>query len=55
VEDVAGDEDDVRRELDDAIDGGAECRRDVRLPLIHAGGSQSLILPKTEVEVRQMD
>ena len=55
VEDVAGDDDEVRRERDDAIDGRAKGRGDVRLPLIDSAGSEPLILPVAEVEIGEMD
>ena len=55
VKHVAGDDDDVRRERDDAVDGRAKGRGDVRLPLVDAAGSQPLILPVAEVEIGEMD
>ena len=55
VKDVARENDDVRRQRDDAIDGRAKGRGDVGFPLIDAAGSQSLVLPVTEMQIGQMN
>ena len=55
MKDVAGDDDEVRPQLDDSVDGRAKGRGDVRLPLIHTAGSEPLILPVTEMQVGEMN
>ena len=55
VEHVAGNEHDVRRQLDHTIDRRAKRRRHVRLPLIDPAGSQPLILPVAEMKIREVD
>src|SRR5207302_303001 len=55
VEHVAGDDDDLRRELDHSIDRQLERSRDIRFPLVDAAGSQSLVLSEAEVEVGEVD
>ena len=55
VEHVAGDDDEVRLQLDDPVDGIPEHRRDVRLPLVDAGGGLALELAVAEVEIGEMN
>ena len=55
VEHVAGDDDQLGRYLDDAIEGSAKRVRHVRLALIDPSWSETLILPIAEVEIRKMD
>ena len=55
VEHIAGDDDHIGTESDDAVDGRAKGRGDVGLPLIDSAGSEPLILPVAEVEIREMD
>jgi hypothetical protein len=55
VEHVARDDDDVRTQRDDAIDGAPEGERDVRFTLIDSGGRQAMVLPEAEVEVGQVN
>jgi len=55
VKDVAGDDDQVWVERDDAINSRAKRRGDVRLPLIDPAGSEPLILPVTKVKIGEMD
>ena len=52
VKHVATDEHQVRPQRDDAIDRGLKRPRDIRLPLVDAAGSESLVLTKSEVQVR---
>jgi hypothetical protein len=51
VEDIAGDEDQLRSKLDHTIDYGAESFSDVSLSLVNAVGSLSLILFEAEMYV----
>ena len=41
------------------LDGAIDCRpkrpRDICFPLVDAAGSETLVLPKSEVQVREMD
>ena len=46
---------DIRRKLDDPVDGRAKGRGDVRLPLIDPAGSEPLILPVTEMQIGEMN
>jgi hypothetical protein len=55
VEHVAGDEGDVRSQLDDLVDRARERLRDVRLALIDAARSQPLILAVSQVQVGEVD
>jgi hypothetical protein len=55
MEDVSGKQDDVRGELDDAVDRRFEGPGDIGLALVDAAWSQSLILTKPEVQVGKMD
>ena len=50
-----GENHDIGRELDNAIDGRAKGRGDVGFPLIDAAGSQPLILPVTEMQIGEMN
>ena len=55
VKHIARDDDHVGPKRDDPIDGHAKRSSDVRLPLVDPAGSQPLILPVAEVEIREMD
>jgi len=44
MKNVSRHDDDIRPERDDAVDGRAKSRRDVRFPLIDAAGSEPLVL-----------
>ena len=55
VKDVPRHDDDVGPEGDDAVYGRAKGRRDIRFPLIDPAGSEPLVLPVAEMEIRQVD
>ena len=55
VEYVAGDDDDLGRELDHAVDRELERSRDISFPLVDATGSEALVLSVAEVEVGEVD
>ncbi len=55
MKDVAGDEDELRRNLDDLVDRVLERLRDVGLTLIDAARREPLILAESEVQVGEMD
>ena len=55
VKHVARDDDQLGRELDDAVDRRAKRRGDVRLPLVDPAGSEPLVLPVAEVEIGEVD
>ncbi len=48
-------DDQIGREGDDAVDGRAKGRGDVRLPLIDSAGSEPLVLPVAEMKIGEMD
>ena len=55
VKHVAGDDHEVGRERDRAIGRARERGSDVSLPLVHADGSLTLVLPVSEVQVCEVD
>jgi hypothetical protein len=55
VEHVPGDEHEVRRERDDLVDRALERARYICLALIDARRGEALVLPETEVDVREVD
>ena len=55
VKHVAGDKNDLGLEFDDPVDGALKGARHVRLPLIDASRSETLVLPVPEMKIREMD
>jgi len=55
VENVPGDQHEVRPELDDLVDHTPQRFRDIRLALVDASRGLSLVLPEAEVDVRQVN
>src|SRR6185503_3917098 len=55
VKDIAGDDDEIRLEVDDLVDGGAKHRPHVRLSLVDAGGGLALELAVAEMKIREMN
>jgi hypothetical protein len=51
MEDVARDDNELRRSVDRYVDGSRERLRNVCLALVEAGWGRSLKLPKPEVQV----
>jgi hypothetical protein len=49
VENVAGDDDDIGRERDDAIDGASKRVRDIRFALIDSGWREPMVLPEAQM------
>src|SRR5215217_3491658 len=54
VKQISGDDYDVRRRGDDAVDGGAERLRHVGLSLVDAACRLPMVLPDAEVRVRNV-
>ena len=55
MEDVAADEHDFGRELDDLVNGARKRQRNVRLALIDSARSYPLVLAVAEMQVGKMD
>ena len=55
MKDIAGDEDEIRLQLDDLVDHSAHRGGNVSLPLVDAAESLPLVLSETEVNVRQVN
>jgi len=52
MKEIAGKEDEIRSQRDDSVDSALKRARDVRLTLIDASRSKTLVLSVTEMEIR---
>jgi hypothetical protein len=54
MEDVAGNDDDVRPQFEHAIDRGTKRKGDIRLTLVDPSGRQPVILPVAKMKIRKV-
>ena len=54
VEEIAGNDDEIRTGRDDVAHGASKCRGDIGLPLVDAGGGQAIVLAEAEMDVREV-